>query len=258
MASAPTITIAVETLREVVEARVREEYEPQILAEVDRRQAAVEAALAGKLDRPAAPPAPEPPKPRRARSDKGTRRARLGSSPLTTLAGDHPATEETAPDATAPQQDGAQEATGGAEPVDAAAPAPAAPEPEVPAEAGAAEPPEAGFHEFPPTRERKRRATKAPEAHTPDAREPGFPNHVPTGEPTGTACSVCACPRCSPTPNGVCRSCGHREEYHQGRGAHLDPLGLDDAPAPGEPGDTNLAEQLDAGPDTGADEELGF
>lgn len=63
-------------MRQAVEARVRDEHEPIIQAEIDRRLAAVEAALAGKTQAP-----PPPPPPRRPRSDKGVSR-RLGGSPL--------------------------------------------------------------------------------------------------------------------------------------------------------------------------------
>jgi hypothetical protein len=42
------------------------------------------------------------------------------------------------------------------------------------------------------------------------------------------ACSVCGCAGYagSSLPNGTCRKCGHREDYHLGRGGAVDPLGL--------------------------------
>lgn len=42
------------------------------------------------------------------------------------------------------------------------------------------------------------------------------------------ACSVCGCKGYigSSIPNGTCRECGHRMDYHLGRGGAMDPLGL--------------------------------
>lgn len=67
LASAVQITTA-ETIRDVVEAAVRGEHEPAIREEIERRVAAVTAAIAGGVE--------PPPPPRKPRSDKGTHKPR--------------------------------------------------------------------------------------------------------------------------------------------------------------------------------------
>ena len=64
------LTSTPETLRDAVEERVRAEHEPAIQAEIERRMAAVEAALSGGIE--------PPPPPRKPRSDKGRPRAKAG------------------------------------------------------------------------------------------------------------------------------------------------------------------------------------
>lgn len=56
----------------------------------------------------------------------------------------------------------------------------------------------------------------------------------------GKGCTVCAPLRCkaySGIPKGLCRTCGHYEEYHKGPGAMVDPLGIAEA---GEAADATL------------------
>ncbi|MBI4916851.1 MAG: hypothetical protein HY825_13470 [Acidobacteria bacterium] len=91
-------------LRAVVGARVRAEHEPAITAEIDRRMAAVEAALAGGVE--------PPPPPRKPRSDRGTRRATKpipaepdDDGPRIFMAAEDPADETKPAEAEAPEPD---------------------------------------------------------------------------------------------------------------------------------------------------------
>jgi len=98
----------------------------------------------------------------------------------------------------------------------------------------------------------------------PDARDSGYT--LPDTE----ECAIvgCLCRRYVSTAKGICgrTGCGHEQGYHTGKPPRLDDTEHDRTAAayaaadqaPGEPGDTNLGEQIDAGPDSGPDAELGF
>jgi hypothetical protein len=63
-----------------------------------------------------------------------------------------------------------------------------------------------------------------------ETEEPAFPPPAAHSR----ACSVCGCDgyTSSGHANGICGKCGHREDYHLGRGGAVDPLGLGPASRP--------------------------
>ena len=73
------IQMAATSIQDIVEQQVRAEHEDAIRAEVERRMAAVTAAIAGGVE--------PPPPPRRPRSDKGTRRPRPAGADMPNTGG---------------------------------------------------------------------------------------------------------------------------------------------------------------------------